>query len=81
MLSKVILNVFTARLLQVLKIFAKKLFPGYRVMSVHAFRITRNSDLYIDDEEVDDGGEYVRVRLRACFVKKEPVEAEENNNK
>jgi polyphosphate kinase len=38
----------------VLKIFAKKLFPGYRVMSVHAFRITRNSDLYIDDEEVEN---------------------------
>ena len=38
----------------VLKIFAKKLFPGYRIMSVHAFRITRNSDLYIDEEEVEN---------------------------
>ncbi len=37
-----------------LKIFAKQLFPGYRVMSVHAFRITRNSDLYIDEEEVEN---------------------------
>ena len=38
----------------VLKVFAKELFPGYRVMSVHAFRITRNSDLYIDEEEVEN---------------------------
>jgi polyphosphate kinase len=38
----------------VLKIFAKQLFPGYKVMSVHAFRITRNSDLYIDEEEVEN---------------------------
>lgn len=38
----------------VLKLFAKQLFPGYRVMSVHAFRITRNSDLYIDEEEVEN---------------------------
>jgi polyphosphate kinase len=38
----------------VLKIFAKHLFPGYRVTSVHAFRITRNSDLYIDEEEVEN---------------------------
>lgn len=37
-----------------LKLFARKLFPGYRVKSVHAFRITRNSDLYIDEEEVEN---------------------------
>ncbi|MEX0322800.1 MAG: polyphosphate kinase 1 [Puniceicoccaceae bacterium] len=38
----------------VLKIFAKALFPGYKVMSLHAFRISRNSDLYIDEEEVEN---------------------------
>jgi polyphosphate kinase len=38
----------------VLKIFAKELFPGYKVMSLHAFRISRNSDLYIDEEEVEN---------------------------
>lgn len=37
-----------------LKIFAKQLFPGYKVMSLHAFRITRNSDLYFDEEEVEN---------------------------
>ncbi|MCC5805702.1 MAG: polyphosphate kinase 1 [Opitutales bacterium] len=38
----------------VLKIFAPKLFPGYKIHSVHAFRVTRNSDLYIDEEEVEN---------------------------
>lgn len=38
----------------VLKIFARRLFPGYKIRSVHAFRITRNSDLYIDEEEVEN---------------------------
>ncbi|MCB1121452.1 MAG: polyphosphate kinase 1, partial [Verrucomicrobiae bacterium] len=38
----------------VLKIFAHTLFPGYRVKSVNAFRITRNSDLYFDEEEVEN---------------------------
>ena len=32
--------------------YIKKLFPGYRVRSATPFRITRNSDLYIDEEEV-----------------------------
>ncbi|TVP79636.1 MAG: polyphosphate kinase 1 [Puniceicoccaceae bacterium] len=34
--------------------FAKDLFPGYRVLSAVPFRITRNSDLYIDEEEVEN---------------------------
>lgn len=32
----------------------KKLFPGYRVRSAAPFRITRNSDLYFDEEEVEN---------------------------
>jgi polyphosphate kinase len=38
----------------ILKIFAHTLFPGYRVRAVYAFRISRNSDLYIDEEEVEN---------------------------
>ncbi len=38
----------------VIKLFARRLFPGYEIMSAHAFRITRNSDLYIDEEEVEN---------------------------
>lgn len=38
----------------VVKIFAHTLFPGYRIKEAHAFRITRNSDLYFDEEEVEN---------------------------
>jgi len=34
--------------------YMKSLFPGYRVRSAVPFRITRNSDLYIDEEEVEN---------------------------
>jgi len=38
----------------VIKLFADRLFNGYKIRAVHAFRITRNSDLYIDEEEVEN---------------------------
>ncbi len=38
----------------VLKMFGNRLFPGYRIKSIQAFRITRNSDLYIDEEEAEN---------------------------
>jgi len=34
--------------------YIKRLFPGYKVSSAVPFRITRNSDLYIDEEEVEN---------------------------
>jgi polyphosphate kinase len=34
--------------------YIKHLFPGYRVRSAAPFRITRNSDLYFDEEEVEN---------------------------
>ncbi len=34
--------------------FAHTLFPGFEVLTTHAFRVTRNSDLYIDEEEVEN---------------------------
>jgi len=36
----------------IVKIFAKWMFPGFQIKSATLFRITRNSDLYIDEEEV-----------------------------
>ncbi len=38
----------------IVKRYAHRLFPGMNVISSHVFRITRNSDLYIDDEEIDN---------------------------
>ena len=43
--------------------FIKRLFPGYRVRSAVPFRITRNSDLYIDDEEVENLLKHVEEEL------------------
>ncbi len=34
--------------------FVSKLFSGMEVLGCYQFRVTRNSDLYVDDEEVDD---------------------------
>jgi polyphosphate kinase len=34
--------------------FVALLFPGVDVLACHQFRVTRNSDLFVDDEEVDD---------------------------
>ncbi|MBI5365243.1 MAG: polyphosphate kinase 1 [Planctomycetes bacterium] len=31
-----------------------ELFPGMQVLTCHQFRVTRNSDLWVDEEEVDD---------------------------
>ena len=36
----------------IIKNFIKDLFPGYRTRCAAPFRITRNSELYIDDEEI-----------------------------
>ena len=34
--------------------FVSRLFSGMDVLGCHQFRVTRNSDLFVDDEEVDD---------------------------
>ncbi len=34
--------------------FVDRLFPGLRVLGVHQFRVTRNSELFVDDEEITD---------------------------
>ncbi|GAB5561886.1 MAG: polyphosphate kinase 1 [Synoicihabitans sp.] len=39
---------------EIIKLCAGACFPGFRVNGAHAFRVTRNSDLYIDEEEADN---------------------------
>ena len=48
----------------VIHIYCKKLFHGYRIKNVTPFRITRNADFLIDEEEADDLLEEVERSLR-----------------
>ena len=41
----------TIFLSEIIKLCAGELFPGYRLTAAHAFRVTRNSELYVDEEE------------------------------
>ncbi len=38
----------------IVQAFVQKLFPGMRVLGCYQFRLTRNSDLFVDEEEIDD---------------------------
>src|ERR1700674_1041542 len=38
----------------IVQAFVHKLFTGIKVLGCYQFRLTRNSDLFVDDEEVDD---------------------------
>lgn len=48
----------------IIKLHGGELFPGYTVRSAHAFRVTRNSDLYIDEEEVENLLKKIEEELR-----------------
>lgn len=39
---------------EIIKLCADAFFPGYKINGAHAFRVTRNSDLYIDEEEAEN---------------------------
>lgn len=47
-----------------IKMFTHELFPGYRIRGAWAFRITRNSDLYIDEEEAENLLKKIEEELR-----------------
>jgi polyphosphate kinase len=38
----------------IMQAFANKLFTGIKMIGCYQFRVTRNSDLFVDDEEIDD---------------------------
>ncbi len=49
---------------EVVKLCAGTLFPGFRVTGAFAFRVTRNSDLYIDEEESENLLKKIEEELR-----------------
>ncbi len=49
---------------EVVKLCAAELFPGHRLVGAHAFRVTRNSDLYIDEEESTNLLQKIEEELR-----------------
>jgi len=49
---------------EIIKLCAGTLFPGYKIIGAHAFRVTRNSDLYIDDEEAENLLKKIEEELR-----------------
>ncbi len=48
----------------IIKLYGGELFSGYRVTNAHAFRVTRNSDLYIDEEEAENLLKKIEDELR-----------------
>lgn len=44
--------------------FGSKLFPGCKIHGAYPFRVTRNSDLFIDEEEVDNLLRSIEISLR-----------------
>ena len=54
----------TIFLSEIIKLCAGELFPGHRLVSAHAFRVTRNSDLYIDEEEAENLLKKIEEELR-----------------
>ncbi len=52
-----------------------KIFPGYKIISSATFRVTRNADIVIEEEEADDFMEILeqglRLRKKGAFVRLE----------
>jgi polyphosphate kinase len=58
-------------LTSIVQAFVQRLFPGIEVRGCYQFRVTRNSDLFVDEEEIDDlrralEGELVHRRYGAA---------------
>ncbi len=51
-------------LTEIIKLCADQLFSGYRITGAYAFRVTRNSDLYIDEEEAENLLKRIEDELR-----------------
>ncbi len=59
----------------IVKRHAEKIFPGYSLISSAAFRVTRNADIVIEEEEADDFmmimEQGLKLRRRGAFVRLE----------
>jgi len=57
------------------RVHAEDIFPGYKVISTAYFRVTRNADLDIEEEEADDFMEILeqglKLRRKGAFVRLE----------
>ncbi len=51
-------------LTDIIKLCAGELFPGCKINNAQAFRVTRNSDLYIDEEEAENLLKKIEEELR-----------------
>jgi len=51
-------------LTEIIKLCAGEIFPGYIIRGAQAFRVTRNSDLYIDEEEAENLLKKIEEELR-----------------
>jgi len=49
---------------KIIKMYIEKLFRGYKIISVNPFRLTRNADLSIDEEDAGDLLEEIEKSLR-----------------
>src|SRR5690606_37751041 len=49
---------------EIIKLCAGAFFTGYRITGAHAFRVSRNSDLYIDEEESENRLRRIEEELR-----------------
>ncbi len=57
------------------RVHAQNIFPGYKVISTTYFRVTRNADIEIEEEEADDFMEILeqglKLRKKGAFVRLE----------
>jgi len=49
---------------EIIKLCAEQLFAGYHITGAYAFRVTRNSALYIDEEEAENLLQRIEAELR-----------------
>ena len=50
--------------LEIIAANLEKLFPGMRILETHPFRVTRNADMEIEEDEASDLLETIRAGVR-----------------